>query len=121
MPIVQVEIVLKPNETISDRLAQQLADKLGEQFESPKGGTWVKVYGIVEKHYAENGGKEEGVFPVFVSVIKAKLPSYDELQIEVEKITGVVAQICERLSTLVHVIYEPEGSGRVSFGGKLTP
>jgi hypothetical protein len=54
-------------------------------------------------------------------VIKAKLPSYDELQIEVEKITSVVAQICERSSTLVHVIYEPEGSGRVSFGGKLTP
>lgn len=70
-------------------------------------------------YYEENGGKEIGVYPVFVSVIKSKLPAIDKLQIEVEKITSAVAQICGRPSTLVHVIYEPQGRARVAFGGKV--
>lgn len=58
MPLVDVEIVLKPQETIPDAMASELTDKLGQIFRSPRNGTWVKVHGIDEVSYAENGGKK---------------------------------------------------------------
>ena len=119
MPIVDIEIVLKKDETIPAEMASELADHLGEIFGSPKNGTWVKVYGISDIYYAENGGRAEDVHPVFVSVLKARLPNPEEMQTEVSAIIGVVAQICGRPASLVHVIYQPEGKRRVAFGGKI--
>jgi len=119
MPIVDIEIVLKGNETIEGVMVAELADQLGEIFHAAKGTTWIKVHGLAEGQYAENGGNEEGVYPIFVSIIKSRLPSLDEMQKEVEKITGVVAQICGRPSGNAHVIYQAEGRGRVAFGGKI--
>ena len=119
MPIVEIEIVLKPNEIIQGEIVEELAEQLGEIFGSPKGTTWVKVYALERDHYAENGGTLDGVFPIFISVLKSKLPATEEMQKEVEKITGAVAQIFGRPSGNVHIIYLPEGRGRVSFGGKL--
>jgi phenylpyruvate tautomerase PptA (4-oxalocrotonate tautomerase family) len=119
MPIVDVEIVLKPEETIPDKMVSDLADQLGEILGSSKNGTWIKVHGIPGVHYGENGGKEEGVYPIFVSVLKSRLPDPEELQKEVEAITGAVAQVCNRPSSFVHIIYQPDGKGRVAFGGKI--
>ncbi|HEU0297001.1 MAG TPA: hypothetical protein VFR47_29955 [Anaerolineales bacterium] len=119
MPIIDIEIVLKPEETIPGEMAADLADQLGRIFGSPKNGTWVKVRGISEVYYEENGGKEEGVYPVFVSILKARLPEIDDMQAEVDAITAAVAQICKRPFSLVHVIYQPEGKGRAVFGGKI--
>ena len=119
MPIIDIEIVLKPNEAIQSQMASELADQLGEIFESPKGGTWVKVRGLVNSQYAENAQPSEEVYPVFVSVVKSELPTPDDRQIEVEKLTAAVAQICGRPPENIHVLYEPEGRGRVAFGGKL--
>ncbi|HET9589503.1 MAG TPA: hypothetical protein VFO91_12015 [Anaerolineales bacterium] len=48
MPIVEVEIVRKPSEDLRDGVASELADGLGRIFDSPGGGTWVKVYGLAE-------------------------------------------------------------------------
>jgi len=119
MPIVDVEIVLRPNETFRQEIVAQLAAELGEVFHSPQRGTWVKVRGLPADHYAENSGMLEGVYPVFLTIIKSEVPLPDEIQKEVEKITDAVAQICGRPSENVHVIYQPEGKGRVAFGGKL--
>ena len=119
MPIVDIEIVLKPGEAISPTWASELADELGEKFGSPPNGTWVKIHGIPAIHYAENRGKEQGVYPVFVFVLKSSLPEPDELQREVDKLIEVIAQVCERDPSFVHVIYQPEGRGRVAFGGKI--
>lgn len=119
MPIVEVEIVLRPNESLRKEMVTELADEFGDIFQSPQGGTWVKVRGLPAEHYAENGGMQEGVYPIFVSIIKSKLPLIDELQIEVEKIIGAVAQVCGRSSENVHVIYQPEGRGRIAFGGTI--
>ena len=119
MPIVEVEIVLKPNEAISGTWASELADQLGAIFGSPKNGTWVKVWGIHDMHYSENGGKEEGVYPVFVSVVKSRLPEPIDMQREVDAMIAAIAQICRRDPSLVHVIYQPEGRGHVAFGGKI--
>ena len=121
MPIVDIEIVLKPNEIVQSEIVEELADQLGEIFGSPKGTTWVKVHALTHDYYAESGGTPDGVFPVFVSILKSKLPSTEEMQKEVEMITGAVAQICGRPSGNVHVIYLPEGRGRVAFGGKIVP
>lgn len=119
MPIIDIEIVLWPNETIQNHLVSQLADELGEIFRSPSRGTWVKVHGLPSDQYAENGETAIGIYPIFVTIIKSTLPSLEEMQREVEKITGAVAQICGRPSENVHVIYQPEGRGRVAFGGKI--
>lgn len=119
MPIVDVEIVLKPDQTISDEMASQLADELGTIFGSSKNGTWVKVYGITDRLYAENGGKPADVYPVFVSVLKASLPASEEIQREIDAIVEAVAKICRRDSAYVHVIYQPEGKGRVAFGRQV--
>ena len=119
MPIVEIEIVLKPNEFIQSEVAEELADQLGGIFNSPKGTTWIKIRALERDHYSENRGTPDGVFPVFVSVLKSMLPGRDEMQKEVEMITGAVAQVCGRPSGNVHVIYLPEGKGRVAFGGKI--
>ena len=119
MPIVDVEIVVKPDETIPNQMVSELADQLGEVFGSSKNGTWIKVHGIPSVYYAENEGKAEEIYPIFVSVLKARLPDPEEMQTEVDAITGVVAQVCNRPSSVVHVMYQPEGKGRVAFGGRI--
>jgi len=119
MPIVEIEIILKPDEIIHSEIVEELANQLGEIFGSPKGTTWVKVRGLANDHYAENGEIPNRVFPVFVSILKSKLPSKEEMRNEVERITGAVAQICGRPSGNVHIFYLPEGRERVAFGGKL--
>jgi hypothetical protein len=37
MPIVEVEIILRPGESIPDGIASELADELGRIFGSPRG------------------------------------------------------------------------------------
>lgn len=119
MPIVDVEIVRRPGEALNQEMAAELADELSEIFQSPRGGTWVKVRGLPVDHYAENGGRPAEVYPIFISVLKAKFPETDEIEMEVARITGAVAQLCGRPSENVHVIYQPEARGRVAFGGKI--
>ena len=119
MPIVDIEIVLRANETLRKDMVSELADELGNIFHSPSGGTWVKVHCLPAERYAENGGTPTSVYPIFVTIIKSALPAPAEIQQEVEWITGSVAQICDRPSENVHVIYQSEGRGRVAFGGKI--
>ena len=73
MPIVEIELVLKPNEIIQAEIVEELAEQLGEIFGSPKGTTWIKVRSLAHDHYAENGEIPNRVFPVFVSILKSKL------------------------------------------------
>ncbi len=119
MPIVDVEIVLRPNEILRKEIVAELADELGEIFQTSQGGTWVKVHELSSDQYAENGGAQNATYPIFVTVIKSKFPVVEEMQKEVEKITGAVAQICGRPSDNVHMIYQPAGSSRVAFGGRI--
>ncbi len=119
MPIVDIEIVLRTNEAIREEMVSELANELGEIFHSSPGETWVKAHPLPGDQYAENGGTPDGVFPVFVTIIKSKLSSIEGMQNEIARITSAVAQICGRRSENVHVIYQPEGRGRVAFGGKL--
>ena len=119
MPIVDVEIVLRPTETLREGLALELADRIGKVFGAPTGTTWVKVHGLSSSQYAESGGTPEEVYPVFVSVLKSKLPLPEEMQVEVDGLTAVIAQTCQRPKENIHVLYLPEGRGRIAFGGEI--
>jgi phenylpyruvate tautomerase PptA (4-oxalocrotonate tautomerase family) len=117
MPILEVEIVTRPQETLPPNLAGELANRAGEVFGAPPGSTWVKLRVIPSEYYAENGGAAEGVYPVFVSVLKARLPEPDALQNEVDQLTALIAQVCARPPVNVHILYQPAAAGRIAFGG----
>jgi phenylpyruvate tautomerase PptA (4-oxalocrotonate tautomerase family) len=120
MPILTIEIVLRPNESLRVGLAAELADRAGEIFGSDPGETWVKVTIIPVGQYSENGGLPPGgIYPVFVSVLKARSSPANALQAEVTRLTAAMAQACARPVENVHIFYQPEGRGRMAFGGRL--
>jgi phenylpyruvate tautomerase PptA (4-oxalocrotonate tautomerase family) len=120
MPVLDVEIVLFPDEYIDENLANKLVDSLGEIFGSAPGTTWLKLWPIKASNYVENGGlPKAGIFPVFVNVMKSVLPVNEQLQREVQLLTEAVANICKRPIENVHIIYQPAASGRVAFGGQV--
>ena len=122
MPILDVEIVLGPGESLDPAPASELADRAGEVFGAAPGTTWVKLRAIPAEHYAENQtGRPSDVYPVFVSILKAKLPPLDQRQSEVARLTEAIARICRRRPENVHILYLPEGAGRMAFGGTLVP
>jgi hypothetical protein len=79
----------------------------------------VKLHGLPANLYAENGEEQTSIYPVFVKIIKSTLPNITKLQDEANRISIAVANIVERPAENVHVIFEPDGTGRVAFGGKL--
>lgn len=120
MPILEVEIILRPREALPADLAAQLADVAAAALGSQPGGTWVKLRPSPPEQYAEGGGgPPEGVYPVFVSVLKADVPPPDQLAAESANLTQATAQVCRRPPENVHIVYLPPARGRISFGGRL--
>ena len=120
MPILEVEIVTQPDESVGGDLAAAIADRAGVVFGSAPHQTWVKLRPLAREQYAENGGgPPEGVYPVFVAVLKAHMPAPELLQAEVAVLTAAVAAACARPIEHVHVVYLPSAAGRVAFGGAL--
>ena len=119
MPILEIEIVLQPGEILMSDLAARLADAAAEIFKSEPRGTWVRLRALDAVQYAENAsGAGLDVFPVFVSVLKARLET-DILGTEADQLAESLAHICNRPKENVHIFYQPEARGRVAFGGKL--
>lgn len=116
MPILEVEIVTLPGEEIRPELARALADRVGAMFGSAPGNVWVRLRLLPPEQYAENQSTNPP-YPVFVTILKALWPA--NLAQEVAQLTKVIAEVCGRDPTHVHVIYLPEALGRVAFGGKL--
>ena len=120
MPVLEVEIVLRPGEVLPSGLAGELADRAGQVFHAPLGTTWVRLRSLEPGSYAENGGgPPQGVSPVFVAVLKRTLPGMEQRRTEAAELAAAVAQACARPVENVHILYLPEGSGRIAFGGKL--
>ena len=120
MPILEVEVVLRQNETLPAGVAAAIADAAAQVFGSSPGNTWVRLRTMSPRDYAEDGGgPPEGVFPVFVSVLKARIGNQEELQREAARLTEVIAGAVGRPAENVHLQYQPPGMGRVSFGGHL--
>jgi phenylpyruvate tautomerase PptA (4-oxalocrotonate tautomerase family) len=120
MPIIDIEIVLQPNEKLRSKLAGELADRAAEILVSPKGGTWVKIHPIKNEHYAENGaGPDEGIYPVFVSILKAQPPESHAMRTEALSLAAAIALACARPPENVHIFYEPAAAGRALLGGTM--
>ncbi|MCH7663623.1 MAG: hypothetical protein IH859_07115 [Chloroflexi bacterium] len=119
MPILNVEIVLNPDEELRAGLAGEIADAAGAILGSEAGGMWVKLRELPKERYAENeGGPPEGVWPVFVEVLKAELPQGEEMGKEAAKLATEIGRICGRRRENVHILYLPAGAGRIFFGGR---
>ena len=119
MPILDVELVLAPGEMPVSDLAARVAEAASAVFASAPGQTWVKLHFLEANLYAENGGAAEAIHPVFVTVLKSTVPAAAELQAEIRQLSAAVAKTCDRIEENVHIMYQPDGSGRVAFGGKL--
>lgn len=120
MPLVEVEVVVAEGEELEAGLAVWLSEAAGQVLQAPPGSTWVRLRALAREAYAESGGgPPEGVRPVFVRVLSARLPSEDLLATQAGRLTEVVAELCQRPARNVHVIFEPPAEGRVAFGGEL--
>jgi phenylpyruvate tautomerase PptA (4-oxalocrotonate tautomerase family) len=120
MPILDVEIV-QPDATPLDRdLPARLADAAAAVFSSAPMQTWVRLRLLPATQYAENaGGPPPGTWPVFVTVLKARLPAPDAMRDEIRRLTQQIAHVCQRPAEQVHVLYAPPAAGRAAFGGTL--
>ena len=117
MPILEIEVVARPGEELANDLTERLADPA---MSDAIGRTWVKLRWLDTKSYSEDAGwPPEGVFPVFVSVLKANLPGLEELEAEAARLACAIAKQSEWPAENIHILHEPLGRGRVAFGGNL--
>jgi phenylpyruvate tautomerase PptA (4-oxalocrotonate tautomerase family) len=117
VPIVDVELV--GDAVVTGATTQRLADALGEALSSRAGGTWVRVRQLERSGYAENGGAGNEVRPVFVTVLERTRPTGQALVDQATRVTAAVADVTGRDPDQVHVLFEDDASGRLSFGGRL--
>ena len=120
MPLLDIEIVLPPDENAPQGIAAAIAEAAAAVFQSSPGTTWVRLHELSSGRYSENGGGPgPGIQPVFVQVLHASIPPQTELEQEASALATAVARICNRPVEHVHIVYEPGAAGRVAFGGKL--
>jgi phenylpyruvate tautomerase PptA (4-oxalocrotonate tautomerase family) len=120
MPILDIEIVVSDSTPgLPAGIAQSLADAAAEAIGAPVGTVWVKLRVLPSTHYAEDHGKPEGVYPVFVTVLKSRVPGGSALEDEIQRLTEAIATVLNRPQENVHILYQPDGAGRVAFGGRL--
>jgi phenylpyruvate tautomerase PptA (4-oxalocrotonate tautomerase family) len=117
MPIVDVELV--GDAVVTPEVTQRLADVLGDALSSRVGGTWLRVRRLPHGRYAENGGLDDDVCPVFVTVLERTRPTGPDLADRVARVTTAVADITGRDPDNVHVLFEPDATGRLAFGGRV--
>ena len=60
-----------------------------------------------------------GVHPVFVTVLKTRIPDDSALEREIARLTSAVAGALNRPKTNVHILYQAAASGRMAFGSRL--
>ncbi|MGE3167218.1 MAG: hypothetical protein AB7O52_20110 [Planctomycetota bacterium] len=119
MPILDIEMVLNPGDSLPHRLASDLAHRAGEILGTTHGRTWVRLRALPSSSYAENDEPVTKHRPIFVNVLKSRRPEGLALVEEVARLTQALAEVCGRPADYVHLFYEPDGAGRVAFGGKL--
>lgn len=120
MPILDVQIVAGSDEP--EGLARRIADAAAPLLAPGRqGATWVRLHRLSAADYAEDGGAPAGVLPVFCSVPLARLPDPAGRARLAAALTPVLAGACGRPAEHVHLLFEPDGAGRVAFGGRLVP
>lgn len=118
MPILNLEIIGNQKDFPYD-LAQKIADAAGHALDSRPQGTWVKLSFIPPQQYAENGGVEDGMNPIIVSLIQSEVPPANHLGEQITKLTNAISSASGVPSQNVHIVIEPGAKGRIAFGGNL--
>jgi hypothetical protein len=59
------------------------------------------------------------MYPVFVTVLKSRVPKRSTLKDDTAQLARVIAKVLNRSASNVHIFYQPDGAGRVAFGGNL--
>jgi phenylpyruvate tautomerase PptA (4-oxalocrotonate tautomerase family) len=120
MPIIDVRPVLSASHKLPAKAAQMLADSIARELKVQNGRVWIRLLEIPRANYAENGEVlEDHRLPVFVQVLHADTPDQVIRIQEAQALAAAVAACLGRPIEQVHIEYEPEGRGRVAFGGKL--
>ncbi|MCM2327360.1 MAG: hypothetical protein NDI88_05690 [Lysobacter sp.] len=119
MPIFDIEIATRPDETVAPALASDLADALGAVMDAAPGKVWVRLRTLGPDGYAENLSGTARPFPVFVTLTASAPPEGERLDHVVRQVTDAVAHHARRPAENVHVLVQPAARGRIAFGGKL--
>ena len=121
MPIIDVQCLLREGQfRYGHESVQALADALGDLFGSEPAGTWVRMRYLDEYDYAESHTRlGPTVDPTFVTILRRQNPEAADLASEAMAVAEAVGRVLARPRENVHVIYEPEATGRVAFGGTL--
>jgi phenylpyruvate tautomerase PptA (4-oxalocrotonate tautomerase family) len=120
MPILDVTLVVEPDEELASDLAQMLADAAGHALRSLPGQTWLRLHVFGRDQYAENQSPlQPKELPVFVTVLKRHAASPEELASEIAALTDAIARVISRPVASVHIEFAPPAIGRLAFGGQL--
>jgi len=119
MPILEVEIVGRDEGVTRPGFTQDLADAAAKVLITKPGSTWVKVRFIERELYAENGGTPEDIKPVFVSVLLGRCQEQKEQARLAKDLATTISKVTDRPAENIHILFEPEGVGRIAFGGNL--
>jgi len=120
MMVLDVQVVgQQAGDPPTEKLAERIAGSVATAFGIPSGQLLVKLQKISASNYAENGSPSKAL-PVFVRVlVRTKDPSVWPKR--AAAIAVAVADATTRERASVHVIFEPDASGRVFFGGTSDP
>lgn len=117
MPILTIEVVGELERATG--AAGRAADAAAAVLEVEAGRCWVKLKLLPREQYAENGGAEEGISPVFVSLILAQAPQADSCRLQCQQLATALATALDRPAENIHILYQPDAKGRIAFGGRL--
>ena len=120
MPILDVELIgQQESDPPIEQLASRIAHAVGDALGVPSGQLWVKARRVAASSYAENGPRND-VLPIFVRVlVRTRDPQVWPQR--AAAIADAVANATSRPRDLIHVIFEPDATGRVFFGGSADP
>ncbi len=117
MPILDFEIIGPLDE--KSNLSQILADAAADILKSKPGNTWVKLHFLSTDQYGENGGSEEGVFPIFISILLGQNPDEKVRSKIALELAEAASNVFNRPKENIHIIFLPDAIGRIAFGGHL--
>ncbi|MBL8306378.1 MAG: hypothetical protein JNM33_06755 [Rubrivivax sp.] len=121
MPIIDIEAVCAEPTEFGPETIRKIADAVGEAFQLAPGKVWVRLHTLPKSAYAESGTDVgQTPDPVFVRVLRSRVPTGEDLEREIIAATRIVASCLGRREQNVHVEYAPPGLGRMAFGGKLS-
>jgi phenylpyruvate tautomerase PptA (4-oxalocrotonate tautomerase family) len=114
MPIIDVEIIIRPSEMPRRGLALAIANAADGALGSPEDTTHVKLHTIEAEHYAESGiAASTSSLPVFVSILGSGGHSPAELGLQAQVLAESIADACGRKKENIHILFLPSTSGRL--------